>query len=89
MCEDTDLLCTDTHPKKKLKKTERKFRQTCFALTHTGWNKVREYGVTSGRVLGPLSHLQRYTQKKNEVREDTDTEQHNTQSRHDVCVCCS
>lgn len=38
---------------------DRKFRQTCFALTHTGWNKVRELGVTTGRVLGPLSHLQR------------------------------
>lgn len=48
---------------------ERKFRQTCFALTHTGWNKVREYGVTSGRVLGPLSHLQRGLQfVKQELR---------------------
>ena len=46
-----------------------KFRQTCFALTHTGWSKVREFGVTTGRVLGPLSHLQRGLQfLKQELR---------------------
>jgi len=41
---------------------ERKFRQTCFAVVHSGWAKVRQFGVCTGRVFGPLLQLQRMLQ---------------------------
>lgn len=56
---------------------DRKFRQTCFAVLHSvslsslpssrsswrqGWAKVRQFGVCTGRVFGPLLQLQRMLQ---------------------------